>query len=184
VIIGDYHIRPDKSKRNYMNSLVEFGHGVIEKHNAVYYKASSGKYCKRVPMWLPPPCIGKKYCIKCYHGIVSSVIIDFLQKFNGKNIGNDRQLYGELRNSGMTPGSKLRAESDRMLQEVLVKGETARGAVLAASGLKERTGACWDSLSEKGCLFRIRPKATFGWGCRCMPRAGFSPIFIRRCLVK
>jgi hypothetical protein len=48
VIIGDYHIRPDKSKRNYMNSLAEFGHGVIEKYDAVYYKAASGKYCRRL----------------------------------------------------------------------------------------------------------------------------------------
>ena len=52
--------------------------------------------------------------------------------------------YIELRSSGMIPspaGEKgLRVESARMLQEVLVRGEAARGAVIAASGLKERTG--------------------------------------------
>lgn len=52
--------------------------------------------------------------------------------------------YIELRGSGMIPsppGEKgLRVESARMLQEVLVRGEAARGAVIAASGLKERTG--------------------------------------------
>jgi Fic family protein len=52
--------------------------------------------------------------------------------------------YVELRGSGMIPGPAgkkgLRGESARMLQEVLVKGEAARGAVIAASGLKERTG--------------------------------------------
>jgi Fic family protein len=52
--------------------------------------------------------------------------------------------YIELRGSGMIPGpageKSLRVSSARMLQEVLVKGESARGAVIAASGLKERTG--------------------------------------------
>ena len=52
--------------------------------------------------------------------------------------------YVELRSSGMVPGlageKYLRVEAARMLQEVLVKGEATRGAVIAASGLKERTG--------------------------------------------
>lgn len=52
--------------------------------------------------------------------------------------------YIELRGSGMIEspiGKKgLRTESARMLQEVLVQGEAARGIVIAASGLKERTG--------------------------------------------
>jgi Fic family protein len=52
--------------------------------------------------------------------------------------------YVDLRSSGMIPGpageKRLRVESARMLQETLVKGETARGAVIAASDLKERTG--------------------------------------------
>jgi len=52
--------------------------------------------------------------------------------------------YIELRSSGMIPGPAgergLRVEAAPMLQEVLVRGEAARGAVIAASGLKERTG--------------------------------------------
>jgi hypothetical protein len=43
----------------------------------------------------------------------------------------------------MIPGpegeKRLRDEASRMLQEVLMKGEAARGSVITASGLKERT---------------------------------------------
>ncbi len=53
------------------------------------------------------------------------------------------QGYINLRNNNIVPGSKgaspIRVEAARMLQEVLLHGETARGAVVRASGLKERT---------------------------------------------
>jgi Fic family protein len=52
--------------------------------------------------------------------------------------------YIRMRDSGMIPqpgtGKKLRKEAARMLQEVLIHGESSRGQVIAASGLKERTG--------------------------------------------
>ena len=71
--------------------------------------------------------------------------------------------YIELRSSGMIPspaGEKgLRVESARMLQEVLVKGEAARGAVIAASGLKERTGrTLLGQLIAEGLLVSDTPK--------------------------
>ena len=52
--------------------------------------------------------------------------------------------YIHMRDSGMIgqprTGKKLRKEAARMLQEVLIHGESPRGEVIAASGLKERTG--------------------------------------------
>ncbi len=71
--------------------------------------------------------------------------------------------YIELRGSGMIPGPAgekgLKVESARMLQEVLVKGEAARGAVIAASGLKERTGrSLLGQLIAEGLLVADTPK--------------------------
>jgi fido (protein-threonine AMPylation protein) len=56
--------------------------------------------------------------------------------------------YIQMRSSGLIPGpeselkagKKLRKEGARMLQEVLIRGESSRGDVVAVSGLKERTG--------------------------------------------
>ncbi len=52
--------------------------------------------------------------------------------------------YIDMRISGVIPepveGRKLRREAVGMLQEVLIHGEASRGEVIAASGLKERTG--------------------------------------------
>jgi len=52
--------------------------------------------------------------------------------------------YVNMRFSGMIPdppsGMQLRRDAARMLQEVLIHGESSRGEVIAASGLKERTG--------------------------------------------
>ncbi|SPF41635.1 Filamentation induced by cAMP protein Fic [Syntrophobacter sp. SbD1] len=52
--------------------------------------------------------------------------------------------YIDMRNSGMIAepemGKKLRSEAAGMLKEVVIRGETSRGEVIAASGLKERTG--------------------------------------------
>ena len=58
--------------------------------------------------------------------------------------------YIHMRSSGVIPvpesglktkaTKKLRKEAAKMLQEVLIRGELSRGDVIAASGLKERTG--------------------------------------------
>jgi Fic family protein len=77
--------------------------------------------------------------------------------------------YVELRGSGMIPGPAgqlgLRDESARMLQEVLVKGKTARGAVIAASGLKERTGrTLLGQLIGEGLLVSDTPKGDIRLG--------------------
>lgn len=71
--------------------------------------------------------------------------------------------YVELRSSGMIPspagGKRLRNEAARMLQEILVRGEAARGAIIAASGLKERTGRnLLGQLIEEGMLLSDTPK--------------------------
>jgi Fic family protein len=77
--------------------------------------------------------------------------------------------YVELRGSGMIPGPAgqlgLRGESARMLQEVLVKGKIARGAVIAASGLKERTGrTLLGQLIGEGLLVSDTPKGDIRLG--------------------
>lgn len=52
--------------------------------------------------------------------------------------------YVDLRYANMIPapqeGKKLRREAAGMLREVLIHGEAPRGKIIAASGLKERTG--------------------------------------------
>ncbi len=52
--------------------------------------------------------------------------------------------YIDMRSSGMIAepemGKKLRSEAAGMLKEVVIRGEAPRGEVIAASGLKERTG--------------------------------------------
>jgi Fic family protein len=71
--------------------------------------------------------------------------------------------YVELRSSGMIPGPAgekgLRVEAARMLQDILVRGEAARGSVISASGLKERTGRILlGQLIEEGLLVSDTPK--------------------------
>ena len=88
--------------------------------------------------------------------------------------------YVELRGSGMLPGPAgekgLRAESARMLQEVLVKGEAARGAVIAASGLKERTGrSLLGQLIEEGLLVSDTPKGDVRLGFPIHAAGWFFP---------
>lgn len=73
------------------------------------------------------------------------------------------QRYVELRGLGVIPGltggKGLRAEAARMLREILVRGEAARGSVIAASGLKERTGRnLLAQLIEEGLLVSATPK--------------------------
>ncbi len=88
--------------------------------------------------------------------------------------------YVELRNSGMIPGpaleKRLRAESARMLQEVLVKGEAARGTVVAASGLKERTGrSLLGQLIGEGLLVSDTPKGDVRLGFPIHAAGWFFP---------
>jgi Fic family protein len=88
--------------------------------------------------------------------------------------------YVELRGSGMIPGPAgqqgLRGESARMLQEVLVKGETARGAVNAASGLKERTGrTLLGQLIGEGLLVSDTPKGNVRLGFPIHAAGWFFP---------
>ena len=88
--------------------------------------------------------------------------------------------YIELRSSGMVPGPEgekgLRVESARMLQEVLVKGEAARGAVIAASGLKERTGrSLLGQLIAEGLLVSDTPKGDVRLGFPIHAAGWFFP---------
>lgn len=73
------------------------------------------------------------------------------------------QRYVELRGLGVIPGltggKGLRAEAARMLREILVRGEAARGSVITALGLKERTGRnLLAQLIEEGLLVSATPK--------------------------
>ena len=88
--------------------------------------------------------------------------------------------YVELRSSGMIPGpegeKRLRNESARMLQEVLVKGEAARGAVIEASGLKERTGrTLLGLLIAEGLLVSDTPKGDVRLGFPIHAAGWFFP---------
>jgi Fic family protein len=88
--------------------------------------------------------------------------------------------YVELRSSGMIPGPAgekgLRVESARMLQEVLVKGEAARGSVIAASGLKERTGrGLLGQLIGEGLLISDTPKGDVRLGFPIHAAGWFFP---------
>ena len=88
--------------------------------------------------------------------------------------------YIELRGSGMIPGppgeKALRNESARMLQEVLVKGEAARGAVIEASGLKERTGrTLLGQLIAEGLLVSDTPKGDVRLGFPIHAAGWFFP---------
>ncbi len=71
--------------------------------------------------------------------------------------------YVQLRGSAMIPNppgaDNLRIEAAKMLQEVLLRGEAPRGEVIAASGLKERTGRnLLAQLVAEGLLVSDTPK--------------------------
>jgi len=88
--------------------------------------------------------------------------------------------YVELRSSGLIPGPAgekvLRVESARMLQEILVKGKSARGAVIAASGLKERTGrSLMGKLIGEGLLVSDTPKGDVRLGFPIHAAGWFFP---------
>jgi Fic family protein len=88
--------------------------------------------------------------------------------------------YVELRSSGMIPSpageKRLRAESARMLQEILVRGEAARGVIIAASGLKERTGrSLLGQLIAEGLLISDTPKGDVRLGFPIHAAGWFFP---------
>ncbi|WP_318557061.1 Fic family protein [Geobacter anodireducens] len=73
------------------------------------------------------------------------------------------RIYVQLRGTAIIPNppgsDDLRPESARMLQEVLLRGEAPRGAVIEASGLKERTGRnVLGQLLAEGLLVSDTPK--------------------------
>jgi Fic family protein len=73
------------------------------------------------------------------------------------------RTYVQLRGTAMIPNppgaDNLRIEAAMMLQEVLLRGEAPRGEVIAASGLKERTGRnLLAQLAAEGLLVSDTPK--------------------------
>lgn len=88
--------------------------------------------------------------------------------------------YIELRVLGLIPGPAgekgLRRDASRMLLEVLVKGEAARGAVITASGLKERTGrTLLGQLITEGLLLTDTPKGDVRLGFPIHAAGWFFP---------
>lgn len=88
--------------------------------------------------------------------------------------------YIEIRSAGVIPTpigkSALRIESARMLQEALIKGEVARGAVITASGLKERTGrTLLGQLIDEGLLVSDSPKGDVRMGFPVHAAGWFFP---------
>ncbi len=94
--------------------------------------------------------------------------------------------YVQLRGTAMIPnppgGENLRSEAAKMLQEVLLRGEAPRGAVIEASGLKERTGRnVLGQLISEGMLVSDTPRVKSESAFRSMPPAGSSRNYIRCC---
>ena len=89
--------------------------------------------------------------------------------------------YVDLRNRGMVPGPSgekqpLRPEAAGMLQEVLIHGDSTRGDVIQASGLKERTGRnLLGLLLEEGLLVSDTPKGEVRLGFPIHAAGWFFP---------
>jgi Fic family protein len=89
--------------------------------------------------------------------------------------------YVDLRNRGMVPGPSgekqpLRPEAANMLQEVLIHGDSTRGDVIQASGLKERTGRnLLGLLLEEGLLVSDTPKGEVRLGFPIHAAGWFFP---------
>ena len=89
--------------------------------------------------------------------------------------------YVDLRNRGMIPGPSgekqpLRPEAVGMLQEVLIHGDSTRGNVIQASGLKERTGRnLLGQLLEEGLLVSDTPKGEVRLGFPIHAAGWFFP---------
>jgi Fic family protein len=88
--------------------------------------------------------------------------------------------YVQLRGTSMIPNppgmDNLRPEAGRMLQEVLLLGEVPRGAVIEASGLKERTGRnLLAQLLAEGLLVSDTPKGEVRMGFPIHAAGWFFP---------
>jgi Fic family protein len=88
--------------------------------------------------------------------------------------------YVQLRGTAMIPNppgtDSLRSEAGRMLQEVLLRGEATRGAVIEASGLKERTGRnLLAQLVAEGLLVSDTPKGEVRLGFPIHAAGWFFP---------
>ncbi|AMV73202.1 Fic family protein [Desulfuromonas carbonis] len=88
--------------------------------------------------------------------------------------------YVQLRGTAIIPNPPgkdgLRPEAARMLQEVLLLGEAPRGAVVEASGLKERTGRnVLGQLISEGLLVSDTPKGNVRIGLPIHAAGWFFP---------
>ncbi len=89
--------------------------------------------------------------------------------------------YVDLRNRGMVPGPSgekqpLRPEAAGMLQHVLIHGDSMRGDVIQAAGLKERTGRnLLGLLLEEGLLVSDTPKGEVRLGFPIHAAGWFFP---------
>ena len=88
--------------------------------------------------------------------------------------------YVRMRHFGMIPetksGKKLRMEAAGMLEEVLIHGESGRGEIIAASGLKERTGRdLLGQLLHEELLVSDSPKGTVRLGFPVHAAGWFFP---------
>lgn len=89
--------------------------------------------------------------------------------------------YIDLRARGIVPGPSgkkepFRPEAARMLQEVMINGVLARGDVIQASGLKERTGRnLLGMLLEEGLLVSETPKGEVRLGFPIHAAGWFFP---------
>ena len=78
--------------------------------------------------------------------------------------------YVNMRSSGLIPGPlqdlpPLKSEATYMLQEVLLRGQTARGDLIRASGMAERTGRILlGQLLKEGSLVSDSPKGVIRFG--------------------
>jgi len=88
--------------------------------------------------------------------------------------------YVQLRGTVMIPnppgGDNLRPEAATMLQEVLLRGAVSRGAVIEASGLRERTGRnVLGQLLAEGLLVSDTPKGEVRLGLPIHAAGWFFP---------
>lgn len=78
--------------------------------------------------------------------------------------------YVAMRNAGLIPGPlkelpPLKPEAAHMLQEALLRGQTARGDLIRASGMAERTGRILlGQLLKEGLLVSDSPKGVIRFG--------------------
>jgi len=100
------------------------------------------------------------------------------------------QGYVRMRNAKLVPSPKpgvyvtLKLEAAYMLQEVLLRGQLARGDVIRASGMAERTGRivlgnCW----MRDCWCPTLQRERYAWDCQpILPATCFQTSIRRRYL--